>query len=191
MTSKKKTNMTTRAVAVSALFTALILVTTSYVKVPTALGYIHAGDVFILVACFILPWQCAIPAAALGGLLADLIAGYAVYMPVTAVAKAVMAAIAWVFYYKSPKLWKTAAGGVISSLVMLFAYFVFESFYYGKEAAAANFIVQLIQPAISIPIAVAAVAALKRIPFVYALKEGMKISGRKKLPGDSARIDKK
>ena len=45
--------MRTKSLAVAALFMALVMVTTAFVKIPLPLtGYIHLGDTFIFLACF-------------------------------------------------------------------------------------------------------------------------------------------
>ena len=47
--------MRTKSLAVAALFMALVMVTTAFVKIPLPLtGYIHLGDTFIFLACFFL-----------------------------------------------------------------------------------------------------------------------------------------
>ncbi len=71
-----------------ALATALIMVAT-LVSVPVMFGgYIHLGDVMILLACVYLSWW-AIPAASIGSAFADMILGVSVWAPGTLVIKAV------------------------------------------------------------------------------------------------------
>jgi len=79
------------------VFAALIFVTTAFTAVqiwPGGGGYIHAGDAVIFVACVYLGWA-AVPAAAAGSMLADLVVpGAAVYSIPTFIIKGLMAAIA-------------------------------------------------------------------------------------------------
>ena len=39
-----KSGNTAKTIALSAMFAALVMVTTAFIKVPTPLGYVHAGD---------------------------------------------------------------------------------------------------------------------------------------------------
>ena len=66
---------TTKQLTMTALFTALICVTTAYIfHIPFGAngGYIHIGDTLIYLAAAILPTPYALMAGALGGFLADL-----------------------------------------------------------------------------------------------------------------------
>lgn len=164
-----------KSLSLTALFAALILVATAYLKIPIALGYVHLGDVFIVIACFMLPLPMAAGVAAVGSMLADLIAGYVIYMPVTFFAKGVMAITASLIYYKKFKLWKAAVGSLAGSLIMVFGYFLFEGFMYGFPVAAANIPAQLLQPLVAVPVGSAICVALSKIRYVAALKEEIAI----------------
>ena len=59
--------------AITAMFAALITVTTAYIKIPAPLGYAHAGDSMIYLAASVLPGPLGFAAAAIGGGLADLL----------------------------------------------------------------------------------------------------------------------
>jgi len=83
-----KRNKTLIRLVYTGLFSALIFLGTFVFKVPTGIGYIHLGDGFIYVASIILPLPYAMAAAAIGGGLADLLAGYAVWIPATVIIKA-------------------------------------------------------------------------------------------------------
>lgn len=73
---------------VAGLFVALIFVGTFFLKLSTGIGYIHAGDGFILIAASLLPTPLAMTVAAVGGGLSDLLSGYTVFIPATVVIKA-------------------------------------------------------------------------------------------------------
>lgn len=85
----KKTNK----LVLSGVFAAIICVTTMFPHFPIGIqgGYIHIGDTFIYLAASILPAVYAVPAAAIGSAMADLILGAPVYMPATFIIKALMA----------------------------------------------------------------------------------------------------
>lgn len=84
---------TLKKLILTALFAALIALLTAYLQVPIMGngGYIHFGDALIFLAASILPAPYAVAAAAIGGGLADLLAGAAVWMPFTVVAKGMIA----------------------------------------------------------------------------------------------------
>jgi uncharacterized repeat protein (TIGR04002 family) len=77
----------------AALFAAIITLTTAYlmhIPVPMTGGYIHLGDAFIYLAACFLPTPYAVCAALVGGGLADLLSGAAVYILPTVIIKALM-----------------------------------------------------------------------------------------------------
>jgi uncharacterized membrane protein len=156
-----------KKISITAIFTAMILVATAYIKLPLAMGYVHAGDIFIIISCFFLPMYLAIPCVAVSSMLADLLAGYVPYMLVTLFAKGVLAVFCRLgLYEKQPKLWKMILFPTIGSFVMVSFYFVFEGFYYGWAAAIANLPAQFIQPAIALPIAIIGVFAFSKIQYL-------------------------
>jgi uncharacterized membrane protein len=70
-------------VAVVAVLTAVVVVFTLVVRIPTAKGYLNLCDVAIVFIAFTFgPWSAFI-AAALGTALADLISGYAQWAPIS------------------------------------------------------------------------------------------------------------
>ena len=167
-----------KTMSLTALFAALILVSTAYAKIPIGFGYVHVGDIFVMTGAFFLPPVYAVLSAAIGSMLADLIAGYVIYMPVTFFVNGLMAFICCLSYYKNFKFVRLLAGTVAASVVMLAGYFVFEGFYYGWAGAIGNIPLSLIQPAVSVPCAVLLTLALSRIPYLAELKE--EIAPRKK-----------
>ena len=83
-----KPSNTAKIVALSAMFAALVTVTTAFIKVPTPLGYVHAGDSMVYLAASVLPGPFGLIAASIGGGLADLISGYPHWAIPTAIIKA-------------------------------------------------------------------------------------------------------
>ncbi len=77
----------------AALFAALVTVCTKFTSIPLfgGVGYVHVGDTFVYLAAAFLPMPYPIFAAAIGGLLADILSGYAVYALPTAIIKGLMA----------------------------------------------------------------------------------------------------
>lgn len=86
--AKQKSTTNVKLIAVTAMFAALVNVTTAFIKIPTPLGYSHAGDSMIYLGASILPAPFGIIAASIGGALADLLSGYAHWAIPTAIIKA-------------------------------------------------------------------------------------------------------
>ena len=82
-----------QSIALCGMMAAVIFVATYFLKIPMVFGYIHLGDGFILLSAAVLGWP-AVLAAAIGSMLADLLAGYTIYMAPTFVIKGAVAAIA-------------------------------------------------------------------------------------------------
>ena len=78
-----------RSLCMAAVFAAIVYIATGFLpRVPVGNGYVHIGDAVIFVCAAIMPAGYAAPAAAIGASLADLSAGYAIYIPATFVIKA-------------------------------------------------------------------------------------------------------
>lgn len=83
-------------VTMSAVIAALTAVTTAYIfHIPMSVfggeGYVHIGDAVIFLGASLLPVGYGCAAAALGGALADVISGAALWAPWTLVIKALIA----------------------------------------------------------------------------------------------------
>ena len=86
-------NKDLRLLTLTAMFAALtMLVTACIMHIPTGFnnGYIHLGDTMIYIAASMLPTPYALVAAAMGGALADILSGAAVWAIPTAIIKALM-----------------------------------------------------------------------------------------------------
>ena len=138
-----KTNKNLLKVVLAALFAALIFVLTFFVKIPTAIGYIHLGDLAIYLAASLLPTPYAMAAAGIGAGMADFVGGYGVYVPVTMVVKMLLALC---FTSKGEKVLnvRNLVAVFICCGITVFGYFAFQIFYYGA-AAYASMIPNLIQ----------------------------------------------
>lgn len=129
---------TIKKLVYSALFAALTCCATM-LRFPAGIGYIHAGDAVVLLGAFLLgPWWGAI-AAGMGSALADLLAGYALYVPATFIIKAMMALAAAFIIRKCgrEKPARNAAGAaIVAELIMLAGYFCYDCFVlkYGMAA---------------------------------------------------------
>lgn len=157
-----KTN--TRKIVFAALFAAIICVITAFVKVPMPLvGYVNLGDAVVICAGTLLGPIGAV-SALVGSALADVIVGYAMYAPATAVIKCVMALLVWLFVKsnKNINMIICAISGVVAEIVMVLGYFLYETIIYGKETALVSVPYNLLQGGLSLVAAVVIMIVLKR-----------------------------
>ena len=73
------------------ILTSLVFLVTAYLHIPTNNGYTHVGDGVIFLAAAILPTPYALLVGALGASLADLLSGFAIWIPATIPIKALSA----------------------------------------------------------------------------------------------------
>lgn len=160
----------TYTLTLSALFAALCCVMTMMVQIPVpTAGYIHFGDVFVLLSGWLLGFPGVI-AAGIGSMFADIFTGFASYAPITFFDKAATAAVAWLMYALLRKMLprKLAFIGLILSailgeLVMAAGYIAYEWFLYGFGKAILNLVPYLIKGGISVALACLLYPVLRKI----------------------------
>ena len=143
---------------------ALACVATMVIQIPSPThGYMNLGDCVVLLSgCLLGPVYGAV-AGGVGSALADLLSGYAVYVPGTLVIKAVMAALAGGLYRRGRKL--LPVGAVLAELVMIVGYWLYDGILMGSLAgSAAGIPSNIIQGVFGGVCGVALVAALSRVP---------------------------
>ena len=138
-----------KVLALSGLMAALIAVATGYLKIPTTIGYFHLGDGFIFMAAALLGPYGAL-AAAVGSALADLLAGYFIYVPVTFIIKGLMGLLAAVCLNKQSSPATQIVVMVLAEALMVRGYFLFECMIYDYAAAIAVVITNVMQGLIGI-----------------------------------------
>jgi uncharacterized repeat protein (TIGR04002 family) len=120
----------------AAIFAAVILVATAFVRVPGPLGFMHLGDAVIFLAAALLPTPLA-AAAALGAGAADLIAGYPIYIIPTIIIKALMTLpFKKADYGKNVNIVsvRNIIAAIISSFIGAGGYLITELILYGEGA---------------------------------------------------------
>ena len=134
----KKRNETIRMLVLSAMFAALCCVTTMLVQFPTVAGYTNIGEGMCLLAGLVLgPWY-GFFAAGIGSGLADLLAGYAHYVPGTFIIKGLVALVAALLLRpllkKGEKIpfWRLALIELPSEVIMVAGYFGYKALILGK-----------------------------------------------------------
>ena len=135
------------------LMAALVMAATSFfrIPVPATNGYVHLGDAFVFLSVMILGRRNGTIAAATGSGLADLLGGYAHWVPWTFAIKGLMAfafgTILIVINNKNGNAGSsenetqrstgllTASAMALSSLIMIAGYFTAQRIIYGNFAA--------------------------------------------------------
>ena len=164
----------TETIVIIALFSALIAVTTAFVKLPTPLGYIHIGDAFIFAAASVLGPYAAIPAL-LGSGFADLLAGYAMYIPATIVIKGLMGWLAGFILHRQKRPFslnmiffiRTGLLFAICEGIMAAGYLLFETVFFDFNAALGALPFNLIQGAAGLIIGLVFLPILQKLPIKY------------------------
>ncbi|MDD6155125.1 MAG: ECF transporter S component [Eubacteriales bacterium] len=141
-------NSNVETLVLTALMTALVLVATSFIKVPTFFtkGYVHLGDSMVFLSVLLLGRRNGALAGGAGSALADVLGGYSYFAPWTLVIKFLMAYSMGLFIdladSRNPERRKGASlsafdviGMVIGGVVMVVGYAVAERIMYGNWAA--------------------------------------------------------
>ncbi|MGM9684448.1 MAG: ECF transporter S component [Eubacteriales bacterium] len=145
-------NSKLKKVVLTALFAALAFCATYFLNffpTPTG-GYVNLGDCFVLTAGFLLGPIYGGLAAGIGSMLADAIAGYAVYILPTFIIKFCMAVVAWAifrFLGKKYVLPVRIGAAIVGEIVMILGYYIVEATFlgYGFVGAAASIIPNVFQ----------------------------------------------
>lgn len=164
MSNNQNTKVLT--LAYGGMLAALVFVATAFFKLPVSVtqGYIHLGDGFILLGASLLGWA-AVPAAAIGSALADLLGGYTLYILPTFLIKGAVAAVAvWAVKGGKP-YWFTVLGLIVAEAVMVAGYFLVEwlCLGYGLAAAAGAILPNCVQGLSGVIIGAALIPVMKRV----------------------------
>lgn len=160
----------------TAIFTAIIVLATSIIKFSTGLGegYIHLGDSMIYLTACVLPFPYCIVAGALGGALADIISGFAIWSIPTAVIK-FLNALPFVFFCKKSKILckQTISMTIVSGIITILGYFVTECILYSVASATLSIIGNTIQAVTSGILFVIIASALDKMNFKSRVFKGV------------------
>lgn len=128
-----------RQITITALFAAVIFVLTRFTSVPVGagLGYFHFGDMAILLAVAVVGWQYAALAAGIGAAIADLTAGFAMWIVPTFIVKALFALVCGIIAQKlfNGKLYGYIIGAVVGAIAHIAGYFLSWTVLFSFETA--------------------------------------------------------
>lgn len=141
---------TTQKIVMASMMAALVCVATMLIKIPSPMkGYLNLGDCVVLIAGWMLSPMYGFLAVGLGSALADLFAGYAVYVPATFVIKGMMALLALggfgLLHKKMGSFPARVLSGIAAEAVMVLGYFLFEGLLYGFTASLVNIPANIVQ----------------------------------------------
>lgn len=144
----------------AALLAALTCVATMLIKVPSPLkGYLNLGDGIVLLCGWFLSPLYGFLAAGIGSGLADLFAGYVIYVPATFAIKGLMAVVAYygrqILRKRTGSITATMLAGVCAEIIMVLGYYVFEGVMYGFTASLVNIPANAVQGVAGILLGVA------------------------------------
>lgn len=156
----------TSKIVLNGLMISMVFLATYFTKIPIpgSQGYFNIGDVMIMLSgSFVGPLAGAL-AGSLGSALADLAAGYYIYIPVTFIVKGLEGLAAGMLFRKFSKYLNANAARslayIIAAAIMIFGYFISEYYIlalfdknFGLTAAIAGIFTNIPQGAISIVIA--------------------------------------
>lgn len=124
-------NKNIKEITLTGLATALVFVTTMYIKVPNSLGgYFNLGDSMLMLFSAILNPFYAFVVGGIGSALADVIGGYAQYAIPTLIIKGTEAVFVSYLFMKfgNKAKWVAYAGAIV---IMVSGYFLIEWGMYG------------------------------------------------------------
>lgn len=163
----------------TAIFTAIILLSTMLIKFSTGMGkgYIHFGDCFIYLSACILPFPYCLVASAIGGALADILGGFAVWTIPTAIIK-ILITLPFMLMCKnskSPKILsiKVALMTIVSGVISILGYFIAECILYSIASATLSIIGNTIQAVASGILFIIIATALDKMNFKSRVFKGV------------------
>lgn len=121
--------ITTKDLALTALFIAMCTLATMFIRVPLPTsGYANLGDAFVLLSAWILGPVYGALAAGLGSALADLL-GYPIYAPVTLVIKFLVAFFAakLLSRYSQVSFLHLCVIGLLCEIIMVVGYYLYDA----------------------------------------------------------------
>ncbi len=141
-----------KLLVMTGVFAAMACVATMVLVVPTPTGgYMNLGDTVVLLGAYLLGPVWGAVAGGVGSAMADLLAGYAMYVPGTLVIKALMAVAAGLLYktLRNKGIPGILACGIAGEAIMVVGYWFYDALLssFGGE----NFLVCLMGSAVGIP----------------------------------------
>lgn len=120
-----QTSSNIRYLAIAALFAALVTLSIVVFRIPVGPGILHFGDAVIYLAACLLPKPFALAAASIGGGMANIVTGTAIWAPATIVIKPLIAA--WFTSEGKCVCARNVAALFIAGIVTIVGYYVYDA----------------------------------------------------------------
>ena len=143
------------------VFTALITLATTFLKIPGPTGFYHLGDAVIYTAAAVMGGPFAAVAASVGSALADVWAGYASFAPWTLVIKGIAGFVAGAVPARYGRRCRIPAM-IAAALVITAGYAVASAVMFDPAAALAETLGNLLQSAVGVLGAIALIPVVER-----------------------------
>lgn len=162
----KKNNLhKIRLYCYTALFASMVFLATAYLpRISVGVGYVHLGDTIIYLAASLLPVPFAILASIFGASLADLITGYALWIPATVIIKG-LTALCFTSRSKKTICRRNVLALIAATFFCCSGYYLYESLIFGNFIAPIAYIIpNLLQSAVSALLYLLLAVLIDRIP---------------------------
>lgn len=159
----------TRLLTMTALLAALCCMATMVLVIPSPTGgYMNLGDTIVLLGAYLLGPVYGAAAGGLGAAMADLMAGYALYVPATLLIKALMAFLAGKLYHAMHKSGRSLIlCGILAESVMVIGYWLYDAILLGSLiGSAAGIPSNLVQGLFGVAASSLLAAAFRKIPYM-------------------------
>ena len=163
-----------------ALLMAIVCVCTM-VAIPLPIGFFNLGDAACILSAHLLGPFLGVIAAAIGSALADILLGYAVYAPATALIKGAVAATAYLIFValgagRSRSGWwltlRACVSAAVGEVLMIGGYFAYDAFVLGYGMGALSGVLgNVLQGACAIVLSSAVTVLLHRVPRLVKMRE--------------------
>lgn len=142
-------NNNLRYLAALTLVSSVVLVSTLYLKIPTATGYIHLGDGVIFAASLVFGPTFGSITGALGSSMADILGAYVIWAPWTFLIKGIAGWLVGKFGYRAGKQ-RRLAGMITGALFIIAGYAAVTAVMYSPAAVAGEILGNILQTASAI-----------------------------------------
>ena len=162
-----------RKICFCSLFAAIICACT-FISVPLPFGYFNLGDGAILLCAWSMGAGLGAISAAIGSALADILMGFVIYAPATAIIKAAIAISAFYMYRLLSAAFKSRSSvpfcciisAIVGEVLMVSGYFLYECLILGYGlAATASILGNVLQGVCAVIISTCAFSLLKKSVF--------------------------
>jgi uncharacterized membrane protein len=172
--SYSRSSQKTMDLIITAMLIALVFLSTFFlnIKLPIAAngGLVHLGTAMLFIASFLFGPKKAALAGAIGMGLFDIVGGWALWAPITIVARGLQGYIVGKIAWSKGRNGTSIAFNVIATIVsipfMIAVYYIGEGILYGNWIAPlASIPGDLVQNILGIIVAVPVCVALKKVPY--------------------------